>query len=584
MAGLIPQDFLDQLLTRLDIVELIDARVPLKKTGRDYSACCPFHNEKTPSFTVSPDKQFYHCFGCGAHGNAIGFLMEYERLEFRDAVEELARMAGLELPQQTTAGTVRTAETDRLRNLLQQADRFFRRQLREHPQRERAIAYLRQRGLDGVTVRDFGIGYAPPGWDNLLQALTSGGAGSAELVEAGLVVIRDSGGAYDRFRDRIMFPIRDRRGRTIAFGGRALDSDNTPKYLNSPESALFHKGRELYGLFEARRHAANPTRLLVVEGYMDVIALAQRNLRYAVATLGTATTAEHLERLFRASSTLVFCFDGDQAGREAAWRALEHTLPLLRDGRRVSYLFLPEGEDPDSLVRHEGSESFEKRVDQAQALPDYLFERLSARAGSDGLDGLARLAELAKPLLARVPEGAYRSLMDQALADRLGLSTELIDNFLARQRSRASPVPPQPIKLTLLRHAIALIVQHPTLAGNAPAYLCEQQWPGVSGMALLTEVLALCRAHPHITTAMILERYRDREHYPALARLAGVDLRLAPDDDLTALFLGDMERIRQSHLEPNLYDRLARGELSEHHFAQELERMRQAAKAPSPTN
>lgn len=576
MAGRIPQDFLDQLLSRIDIVELIDNRVPLRKAGRDYQACCPFHNEKTPSFTVSPEKQFFHCFGCGAHGNAISFLMDYERLEFRDAVEELARSIGMEPPgESTVAGAV--PATGRLLALLQQADRFFRHQLREHPQRQRAIDYLRRRGLEGVTVRDFGIGYAPPGWDNLLRALTESGAATTDLVEAGLTIARDSGGAYDRFRDRIMFPIRDRRGRTIAFGGRALDEDNPPKYLNSPESVLFHKGRQLYGLFEALQHTAKPERLLVVEGYMDVIALAQQNLRYAVATLGTATTPDHLERLFRVTPTLVFCFDGDRAGRDAAWRALENTLPLLRDGRQVRYLFLPEGDDPDSLVRREGAVGFEQCLEQAQPLPEYFFSRLSAQIDADSLDGRARLAERVRPLLARLPEGAYRTLMEQALTERVGLSSELVDSYLARQRRASAPAGAQPVKLTLLRRAIALVLQYPDLARWAPDYLDQQRWSDVPGLDLLKELIDLARRHPHITTGRLLEHFRGSEQATIVARLAQADLQITPDTDHKALFMGDIDKIRQTHLEPNLYDQLARGELDAHSFARELERIRRAA-------
>lgn len=570
MAGRIPRDFLDHLLSRLDIVELIDTRVPLKKTGRNFNACCPFHNEKTPSFTVSPDKQFYHCFGCSAHGNAIDFLMEYERLEFRDAVEELAHLAGLELPKQAAA-TGDSGRGTELLTLVNRADRFFRRQLREHPQRQRAIDYLRGRGLDGTTVRDFGIGYAPPGWDNLLRDLTGDAVRTADLVDAGLAITRDSGGAYDRFRDRIMFPIRDRRGRTIAFGGRALD-DATPKYLNSPETSLFHKGRELYGLFEARRSNRHLDRLLIVEGYMDVIALAQHGIDYAVATLGTSTTAEHLERLFRITADLVFCFDGDQAGRDAAWRALEQTLPLLRDGHRVGYLFLPEGEDPDSLVRRDGAAAFEARLAHATPLADYFFEQLAAQVDLDSVDGRARLAELARPLLNSMSDSTFRDLLRQQIEKHLQIPLHLLDNH-----TRAGqPLSGKQTRRTLPRRAISLLLAQPQLALriDAPRQLRELPTPGID---LLAELIDLVRNNPHITTAMILEQYRDNVLGPVLSKLAQADLELEPTL-YEQEFLDVMAILKRLHFDQlrYLYDKAAQGHLSR----EEQELLRRTAGKP----
>ncbi len=359
MAGLIPQSFIDDLMNRIDIVEVIDGRVPLKKTGREYTACCPFHNEKTPSFTVSPTKQFYHCFGCGAHGTAIGFLMEYEHLSFPESVEELARLAGVPMEYEGPSPNepVRRKKDESLYDLLAKVDQYYRQQLRQHPQSRRAVDYLKQRGVSGEIAAEFGLGFAPPGWDNLERQLGQSAEVREKLVSTGMLIKKDSGGSYDRFRDRIMFPIRDRRGRTIAFGGRILPDnqekgDKPPaKYLNSPETPLFHKGQELYGLYEARQALRDITRLMVVEGYMDVVALAQYGIRYAVATLGTATTEEHLHKLFRLTPEIVFCFDGDRAGREAAWRALNNALPVMREGRQIRFMFLPDGEDPDSYVR-----------------------------------------------------------------------------------------------------------------------------------------------------------------------------------------------------------------------------------------
>ncbi|HKJ77760.1 MAG TPA: DNA primase, partial [Gammaproteobacteria bacterium] len=359
MAGRIPQSFIDDLLSRVDIVEVIDARVPLKKAGRDYAACCPFHDEKTPSFTVSPTKQFFHCFGCGAHGTALGFLMEYDHMGFVEAVEELAAKQGLEIPYEggaPAAGPGRDLKP--LYDLLGQADRYFRHQLRNHPAAAKAVDYLKGRGVSGEVAAAFGLGYAPPGWDGLLQALGRDDGALKRLVEVGLLIEREEDRRrYDRFRDRVIFPIRDPRGRTVGFGGRVL-GDDKPKYLNSPESEVFHKGRELYGLYEAQQAVRRPERLLVVEGYMDVVALAQHGIANAVATLGTAATADHLQRLFRVTGEVVFCFDGDEAGGKAAWRALENAMPQMRDGRQVRFMFLPQGEDPDSLVRAIGGEAF----------------------------------------------------------------------------------------------------------------------------------------------------------------------------------------------------------------------------------
>ncbi len=383
MAGLIPQSFIDDLLNRTDIVEVVSSRIQLKKAGKNYTARCPFHNEKTPSFSVSPDKQFYYCFGCGAGGNALGFVMDHDHLDFPQAVEDLARRAGMEVPREERGGRSKPRQpTDSpLYPLLAAAADYYRQALKGHPSRKAAVEYLKGRGLTGVIARDFGLGFAPPGWDNLLKHLGGDALQQKALIDAGLLIENaDSGKRYDRFRDRVMFPIRDSRGRVIAFGGRVL-GDDKPKYLNSPETPVFHKGQELYGLYEARQANRDLDEILVVEGYMDVIALAQSGLRNAVATLGTATSEEHLKRLFRLVPSVVFCFDGDNAGRKAAWRALEATLPNLQDGRRARFLFLPEGEDPDTLVRAEGVDAFRARLQQqAQPLADYFFQQLSDEA------------------------------------------------------------------------------------------------------------------------------------------------------------------------------------------------------------
>ncbi|KMM87235.1 DNA primase [Pseudomonas lundensis] len=442
MAGLIPQSFIDDLLNRTDIVDVVSSRVQMKKAGKNYTACCPFHKEKTPSFSVSPDKQFYYCFGCGAGGNALGFIMDHDNLDFPQAVEELAKAAGMEIPREESGRSHKPRQpTDSpLYPLLTAAADFYRQALKSHPARRAAVDYLKGRGLTGEIARDFGLGFAPPGWDNLYKHLSSDTLQQKAMIDAGLLVENaETGKRYDRFRDRVMFPIRDSRGRIIAFGGRVL-GDDKPKYLNSPETPVFHKGQELYGLFEARKFNRSLDEIIVVEGYMDVIALAQQGLRNAVATLGTATSEDHMKRLFRVVPSVLFCFDGDQAGRNAAWRALEATLPCLQDGRRARFLFLPEGEDPDTLVRSEGTDAFKARINQhAQPLADYFFQQLTEETDPRSLEGRAHMATLAAPLIDKVPGANLRNLMRQRLSEITGLNSEAVS-----QLAQSAPPPSQP--------------------------------------------------------------------------------------------------------------------------------------------
>src|SRR5690554_2658553 len=432
MAGLIPQTFIDELLARVDIVEVIDSRVKLKKTGKNYSACCPFHNEKSPSFTVSPDKQFYHCFGCGVSGSAIKFIMEYEGLPFPDTVEKLAQSVGLDVPkEQASQQEIQKQQQQQpLFELMEQATIFFEQMLRNHPERDKAVDYLKGRGLSGKAAQFFSIGYAPTGWDNLQKALApeQDKALIKQLISCGMLIEREDGRTYDRFRDRVMFPIRDLRGRTIAFGGRVL-TDEKPKYLNSPETPIFHKGNELYGLYEARKVRQKLTRFLIVEGYMDVVALAEHNIHYAVATLGTATSEHHLRRLFKIVPEVIFCFDGDNAGRTAAARAMETVLPVLEDGLQARFLFLPDGEDPDSLVRKEGKPAFEQRLNNAVHLPEFLFSFVKEQVDFDTLDGKARFDQLAAPLINRLPKGMLRNLMRKQLAEELGTDSVALEKL-----------------------------------------------------------------------------------------------------------------------------------------------------------
>jgi DNA primase len=440
----IAPEFIDELLARTDIVEVVQSRVVLKKTGQNYTGLCPFHKEKSPSFSVSQDKQFYYCFGCQASGSALKFLMEFERLEFLAAIEMLAGNAGMQVPQTSSQGSPERNERRKsIYNILEQAADFYQAQLKQHSHKAQAIDYLKARGVSGEIARDFGLGYAPPGWDNLYKDQAKTNLEHDLLIESGMVVHnKDEDKTYDRFRDRIMFPIRDIRGRVIAFGGRIL-GEGQPKYLNSPETPVFHKGRELYGLFEARKRTQKLTQFLVVEGYMDVVALAQNDINYAVATLGTATSGEHLERMFRLVSRLVFCFDGDNAGRNAAWKALTVALPLMRDGRSARFLFLPDGEDPDSLVRKEGKDKFEWRLDQAQPLPDFFFNKLQADIDIKSLDGKAHLSNLAMPMINEIPNGVFKQLMIEQLSILTGLAADKLVAASASVAARYVPSAPK---------------------------------------------------------------------------------------------------------------------------------------------
>jgi DNA primase len=439
LASRIPQSFIDDLLDRTDIVDLVDGHVKLKKTGRNYSACCPFHKEKTPSFSVSPDKQFYYCFGCGAGGNAIGFLMQLANLNFPEAVEELAGKAGLTVPKDdsvtskaaSAASQAKTQARNQAYDILNQASQYYQSQLRRHPDRQKAVTYLKGRGLNGQIAQRFGVGYAPTGWQNLMQELAPKAEQEQGLIDAGMVVEKEENKRrYDRFRDRIMFPIKDYKGRIIAFGGRVL-GDDKPKYLNSPETAVFHKQKELYGLYEARQHERNLKRIMVVEGYMDVVALAQHNINYAVATLGTSTSSFHLERIFKLVSEVVFCFDGDAAGLKAADRAMHTCLPYMQDGRQARFLLLPDGEDPDSLVRQEGNDKLTARIVDATPLSDFLFQRLGQDLDPHNLEHRAKLATDASPLIAIIPKGIMRSMMHARLSKITGLDKDTLAELSA---------------------------------------------------------------------------------------------------------------------------------------------------------
>jgi len=564
--GRIPSEFIDSLMARVDIVDIIETTVPLKKAGRDYTACCPFHEEKTPSFTVSREKQFYHCFGCGAHGTAIGFLMEHERMEFVDAVEELAGRLSLEVPREKgKSGTDhKPAPQPELYEILEETAAFYSKQLRSHPQAEKAVSYLKDRGLSGEIARDFGIGYAPPGWDNLSKSLATSAQRKDQLLRAGMLSSKDNGRQYDRFRDRIMFPIRDRRGRVIAFGGRTLSDDDGPKYLNSPETPVFHKGQELYGLFEARQANRRIERVLVVEGYMDVVALAQYGVRFSVATLGTATSQEHLERLFRATSEIIFCFDGDRAGRQAAWRALENALPIMRDGRQARFLFLPDGEDPDTLIRKEGTESFIKRLPNATPLSEFFFAQLLLQTDPDSIDGRARLVELAKPLLSKMPDGVFRQMMQTRLGEITQLDLGRLNSHLkAGPKSKIAKAATSTTRqgLTLVGKTVAILLQHPHLAQSAKN--CDELGKlELAGMQILTNLLQLAQQHPNLNAAAILERWRGHKDAAYLGKLASKDLTI-PDDGVKPEFLDCLSSLKGKLEDQRTDELLAKNSLNE---------------------
>ena len=551
----------------------MDRRVKLKKAGKNYSACCPFHDERTPSFSVNPERQFYYCFGCGAGGNALGFIMDYERLDFREAVEGLAQSVGLEIPQDDPRSGNDTPRDQNkpLYETLERASKFYERALRQHPERHKVVNYLKGRGLTGEIARDFRIGFAPPGWDNLLQANGSEDAEQELLMRSGMLVKNDKGRTYDRFRERVIFPIQDQRGRVIAFGGRVL-GDDKPKYLNSPETAVFQKSRELYGLWQARKHPRRIERIVVVEGYMDVIALAQYGIPYAVATLGTSTSETHLERLFRIVPEVVFCFDGDEAGRKAAFRGLEATLPAMQDGRQAKFLFLPEGEDPDTLVRAKGAAYLENLFDHADPLETFLFKHLEEGLDLESMDGRARFSKLAAPHLHRLPEGVFKTLMYQALADRTGIDVDSLkrlqpppvprpdDPDSAASLVEAPPpmdpdepppeayLPPDeppadtlsPSSLNPLHRLMGVLMLKPALAERIPDSLLGSD--GHRDEALLKEVVAHIRQSPEVTTAALMGFWFGTPEGDFLSALAGRET-IEDDAGLEALCLALVEKL-----------------------------------------
>ncbi|MGY3232786.1 DNA primase [Luteibacter sp. HA06] len=578
MRGRIPDNFIDELLTRVDIVDVIERRVPLKKAGREWTACCPFHNERSPSFYVSPQKQFFHCFGCGAHGSAIKFLMDYDRLEFPDAIEELAQSAGLKVPYEGNRDDKPREDRSDLYTLLDEAASFYQRELGNSPE---ATSYVDRRGLDEDIVKRFRIGWAPAGFDGVMKALGTNDRRRQLLNEAGMVASNERGNKYDRFRERVMFPILDRRGRVIAFGGRVLSSEQSPKYLNSPETPLFHKGKELFALWQVKQANQTVTRIMVVEGYMDVIALHQAGLPIAVATLGTATTPEHAEVLFRTAPDVYFCFDGDRAGKAAAWRALESVLPRMRDGRQAHFLFLPDGEDPDTLVRKEGKDGFEKRMKESMPMSEYFFEELARDVDVSRLDGRARLAERARPLIAKLPDGAFRDLMGQELERRTGAKAVLEPEPAPNRANQARPAN---VQRSLVRSAITLLLAQPALADEVepPYAFLRLDRPGVN---LLAELMDVARSRPGINPAVLVEYFLDRPEYASLQKL--MQAEVVGDAGMQRVeFLGSLDQMQRQAMTQRreyLIGRSREGVLDDTEKA-ELRVLLAARSAPAPVD
>jgi DNA primase len=541
MSGRIPRNFIDDLLNRVDIVEVIDSRVPLKKKGREYWACCPFHGEKTASFSVSASKQFYHCFGCQKSGNAVGFLMDYDHMEFVEAIESLAQALGIEVPYEKGSAPARPAEgLEAMYQAMEQSAQYFEAQLKQTPA---AIEYLKNRGISGQTAKIFAIGYAPPGWNNLT-------GNEKLLVDTGMLVKKEDGKQYDRFRHRLMFPIRDRRGRTIAFGGRVINPEDNPKYLNSPESPLFHKSDEIYGLYEMKKALTNIERIYITEGYMDVVALAEHGVKSAVATLGTAINNRQIESLFRVCKNLVFCFDGDAAGKKAAWRSLEQCLASLKEGRIARFLFLPEGQDPDSFINQHGEDAFNQQVEHASTLTEYLFENLLAECNIGTLEGRAQFLDRLRPYFAQIP---LQSLKDQILAEvehRLGQKIDgrmlrLLGEDKPRQQARAR----QPEQhWTPTRLAINLLLTRPALALTTGTNdeLTESDIPGVD---LLLKILDRIHDEPDITTQNLLDRFKGDDHETHLYKLAAMEPPIENDESLDLMFADCLQRLQKQYID-----------------------------------
>ncbi|MFQ3334234.1 MAG: DNA primase [Woeseiaceae bacterium] len=530
MSGLIPQHFIDDLIARVDIVEVMGNRIQLKKAGKEFKSVCPFHDDSNPSLTISPVKGFYHCFSCGAHGTAVGFLMNYEHLSFVEAIESLASNLGIEIPYEKNQQPIK--KNNNLFDLLERIQAHYQLELKND---EPAIEYLKNRGITGKIAKRFNVGYAPSGWRNIMDSFGKSSTEIEKLTTLGLVIPKDNNNHYDRFRERIMFPIRDNRGRFIGFGGRILNQDQ-PKYLNSPETPLFHKGRELYGLYECQQALRKIERLVVVEGYMDVISLAQHGIDYAVASMGTATTDDHFNRLFRLTDYIYFCFDGDQAGLDAAWRALNNALKHIREGRQIKFVFLPENDDPDTFIKKNSAAIFEKELDNGKDLSDFLIDKLTKDIDIKSIDGRARLAEQAKPLISVIPEGIFKELIIDKLSQSVGLSSKKLTSLITEHKNKSLKIAAEQNqrifnqkiiknkkeKTSITKKAITLILNYPSIGREAKLNLIEKN--NEPGTEILRKLIQTIQKKPDINTAGLIEFWRNDSEGKFLGQLASKEL------------------------------------------------------------
>ena len=530
MSGLIPQHFIDDLIARVDIVEVMGNRIQLKKAGKEFKSVCPFHDDSNPSLTISPVKGFYHCFSCGAHGTAVGFLMNYEHLSFVEAIESLASNLGIEIPYEKNQQPIK--KNNNLFDLLERIQAHYQLELKND---EPAIEYLKNRGITGKIAKRFNVGYAPSGWRNIMDSFGKSSTEIEKLTTLGLVIPKDNNNHYDRFRERIMFPIRDNRGRFIGFGGRILNQDQ-PKYLNSPETPLFHKGRELYGLYECQQALRKIERLVVVEGYMDVISLAQHGIDYAVASMGTATTDDHFNRLFRLTDYIYFCFDGDQAGLDAAWRALNNALKHIREGRQIKFVFLPENDDPDTFIKKNSAAIFEKELDNGKDLSDFLIDKLTKDIDIKSIDGRARLAEQAKPLISVIPEGIFKELIIDKLSQSVGLSSKKLTSLITEHKNKSLKIAAEQKqrifnqkiiknkkeKTSITKKAITLILNYPSIGREAKLNLIEKN--NEPGTEILRKLIQTIQKKPDINTAGLIEFWRNDSEGKFLGQLASKEL------------------------------------------------------------
>jgi DNA primase len=570
MSGRIPREFIDDIIARTDIIELIDSRVRLKKAGRNHQACCPFHEEKSPSFTVSQDKQFYHCFGCGAHGNVISFLMEFDRLEFPEAIEELAQYHSIDVPREKGGTPPPSAEQKQQKEndyeLMEKVAKYFSQQLRVHPDKDKAVNYLKNRGLSGEIVKAFDMGYAPPEWDSVLKTFGLSPVYQEQLLDLKLITENDNRRRFDFFRDRIMFPIRDKRGRIIGFGGRVLD-EGGPKYLNSPETRIFHKGHELYGFYQAKQAHRNLTRVMIVEGYMDVVALGQFGIDYAVASLGTATTSEHIQMLFRATNEVVCCYDGDRAGREAAWRALENALPFLKDGVEMKFLFLPDGEDPDTLVRKIGKETFEEKLkNDAIPLSKFFFGNLLKRHHVGSNEGKAALKTEAMPLIEQIVGNNIREILTSDLSNYMGdQNKHKLERDIAQANHRKNPKKmdfntPNKSTISPVRMMIRLLLDDPSLAAKClaadPSPLVSVDIPGIS---MLIELYQFCLNKPQANTAQVLEYFR---YHPQSHQLSKLMMWEYAEQNQSLVFEDSFAKLLDWHLQSRMDELFSKSRVS----------------------